>query len=91
MGGRGIYYGDSEWFRNNNFSWFPDARFKNRNWHFPKPNDRQCVKLISKISERVSIRPSRYTPMGLATAVYNAQILNGNQGGNQVVVKIFLW
>ena len=88
---KGIYYGDDSWFRDHHFSWFPDAKFKSRNWQFGRPEDHQSVKLTNKINERVSIKPDIYEPVGLATAVYNAQILKGNViMQDAIIVKIFM-
>ncbi len=87
----GIYYGDELWFRDHHFSWFPDDKFKSRNWRFGKSEDQQSVKLTNKINERASIKPDIYEPVGLASAVYNAQILKGNETlPNRIIVKIFM-
>lgn len=87
----GIYYGDDSWFRDHHFSWFPDTTFKCRNWQFGRPEDHQSVKLTSKINERVSIKPDIYETVGLASAVYNAQILKGNEiMEDGIIVKTFM-
>lgn len=87
----GIYHGDDSWFRDHHFCWFPGDKFKSGNWPFGKPDDHQSVKLTSKINERVAIKPDIYEPVGLASAVYNAQILKDNEiVQDRVVVKIFM-
>ncbi len=88
---KGIYYGDKSWFRDHNFCWFPDTTFKSRNWQLGRPEDHQSVKLTAKINERVAIKPDIYELVGLAVAVYNAQILKGNRiTQNDVIVKVFM-
>ena len=87
----GIYYGNASWFRNNDFSWFPDNVFKNKYWSFGKHEDHQSIKLVAKINEKVSMKPDRPGHVGQASAIYNAQILKNNQIAlSNITVKIFL-
>ena len=95
MGGpdlaEGIYWGDEKWFRDHDFSWFPDDVFKNRSWPFGKPEDHQSVKLTAKITDQVSLKPDNRAPFCQASAVYQAQILNKHEiAHNHIIVKIFM-
>lgn len=88
----GIYWGDADWFRKHDFSWFPDDKFKNRNWQFGNPQEYQSLQLTKKLCERVSNTPNKcFSITGQATAVYEAQIKksNGKEQKN-FIVKIFM-
>lgn len=86
----GIYSNNADWFRENDFCWFSDNKFKNRKWEIEYPEAH--LELTNKLCERVAIQPNMYFgTLGQARAVYDAVIKKkGVIVERNIIVKIFM-
>ena len=88
----GIFYGDKKWFKDNDFTWFPEQFFLQQSLLHHR--DGQTTTLKRKISERVDKTPYKPQLLGQASAVFEAETVMmawpDNVKRRPTIVKIWL-